>query len=261
MLKILYILYIFIFAIIYILSNSLMLPKYNNFMKRKNEYKQLMNLINNNEKRPILLNGHKTYFKKDFCEIFCQINNITFKEYNFDKFILELPYKKYKNNIIYVSEFFIDNGRVFNQYEEYILSNLIQTNNLIIFESEIMNDKQKLNDNKNVYLFMHSEKNLNKYVNLPLFFKNMKKIEFPEITKNDIEDYIYYTISYYNYDTFMRLLNWRAYNIDKLDIEKINILLFTLNDMFKQYYSLKKIHNNINNIIESIIETEHSSIK
>ena len=271
MYKILYILYTFFF-IIFILGNALILPKYKIFMKRKQEYRELMNLINNNEKRPILLNGHKTYFKKDFCEIFCQINNITFREYNFDKFILELPYKKYKNNIIYVSDFFIDNGRVFNDYEEYILSNLIQTNNLIIFESEIIDKKlyieQKLikNTDMNLNFSVFSEVNANEngieWIN-PSFltkdlFLNMKKIEFSEITKIDIQDYIYYIILYYKYNSSMLLLNWYSYDIDKLDIEKINLLLFVLNNMFNENYSLRKIHNNVNNIIESITE---SSIK
>ena len=140
----------------------MMLPKYKNFMKRKHEYKQLMDLINNNEKRPILLNGHKTHFKKNFCEIFCEVNNITFREYNFDKFILELPYKKYKNNIIYVSDFLIDNGRVFNDYEKYILKNLVQTKNLIIFESEIKDKNQnemKVNRNFTINL---SERSVDK---------------------------------------------------------------------------------------------------
>ena len=198
-------------------------------MNRKYEYKQLMDLINSNEKRPILLNGHKTCFKKDFCKIFCEVNNITFREYTFDTFIFELPYKKYQNNIIYVSDFYIDNGRIFNQYEEYILSNLVQTNNLIIFESEIIETNEK--------------------------FQNMKKIDFAQITKEDIEKYIYYAISFYKYHSSMNLLNWRSYDIDKLDIEKINLLLFTLNDMFTQYYTLRKIHNNVNNIIESISDT------
>jgi len=235
MTRILYIFYLF--TITYFLCNSMILPKYKNFMNRKHEYNKLMNLINSNEKRPILINGKKTCFKKDFCKTFCEINNITFREYQFDQFILELPYKKYKNYIIYVSNFFIDYGRVFNEYEKYILSNLIQTNNLIIFESENIN--------------------IDEYVSDSLFLKNMKKIEFPEITKKYIEDYIYYVISFHKYNYSMNLLNWRSYDIDNLDIEKINLLLFTLNDMFNQYYSLRKIHNNVNNIIESIVESDY----
>jgi hypothetical protein len=235
MFKILCIFYIFI-GVAYILSNAMMLPKYKNFMKRKNEYKQLMDLINNNEKRPILLNGDKTYFKKDFCEIFCEVNNITFREYNFDKFILELPYKKYKNNIIYVSDFLIDNGRVFNDYEEYIVSNLVQSKNLIIFESEIYS-QELLNKNK-------------------ILLSTMKKIEFPKITKKDIEDYIYHTISFYKYNFSLFLLNWHSYDINKLDFENINLLIHVLNNMFNEHYSLRKIHINVNNIIESIIENK-----
>ena len=269
----LYTLYIFIFAMIYIIGNAMILPKYKNFMKRKKEYKQLMDLISNNEKRPILLNGHKTYFKKNFCEIFCEINNITFREYQFDKFILELPYKKYKNNIIYVTDFFINDGRVFNNYEEYILKNLIQTKNLIIFESEIIytennsninedlehsdlfsegNPEKKEENNKKLLKYLN-ELYLNKNI---ILFKNMKKIEFPKITKKEIEDYIYYIISYYKYNSSMFLLNWYSYDIDKLDIENINLLLFVLNNMFNENYSLRKIHNNANNIIESIIENK-----
>ena len=222
-----------IFIITYFLCNSMLLPKYKNFMKRKHEYKQLMNLINSNEKRPILLNGHKTCFKKEFCKIFSEVNNITFREYNFNQFIIDLPHKKYRNNIIYVSDFYVNNGRLFNKYEEYIVSNLVQHTNLIIFESEIINIEKNLNAN--------------------LLFSNIKKIEFPEITTKDIEnDYIYYAISFYKYNPSMNLLSWRSYDIDKLDIEKINLLLFTLNDMFNQHYTLRKIHNNVNNIIEFI---------
>lgn len=222
---------LYICLYIYLFSNAKLLPKFNYFIKKKNTYNQLINLINDNEERPIILNGNKTLFKKDFIKIFSEVNNLTFREYTFNRFILDLPHKKYRGNVIYISDFFLENGRVLNSYEEVVLSNIVQTKNLIILETE------------------NIENMLNKYK----IIKLMKKIDFPTINKKDIQDYIYDTIEFYKYNEELYLLNWLYYDIDKLDIEHINILLFQLNMINSRNNMFNKMHNNINDIINSLI--------
>ena len=55
------------------------------------------------------------------------------------------------------------------------------------------------------------------------------------------------------YDLY--LLNWYNYdNIDKINLEKINILLFEANTMFKNNLSFKTINSHMNEIIDLLID-------
>ena len=223
-----------IFIILIVVSNivnSLILPKYTIFLDKKYIYNKIINLIMNDSKKPIILNGNKTIMKKEFCKIFCDIKNISFYEYTFDKFIIDLPYNKKRLSLIYVNDYLIGNGRVFNNYEENILENINQSQNLIIFESE------------NIENIVYKNNNINKLYNI---------IEFPYIDKLYIEQYIYYSINYYNYTRNLYLLNWLSYDIENIDLENINILLFELNNMFTQKKPFSNIHKSVNKIISSL---------
>ena len=79
-----------------------------------------------------------------------------------------------------------------------------------------------------------------------------KSFCFPEINKKEFVQYIYDLITINKYDNDLYNLNWMNYDIEKLDFEKINILLYELDNFKKKKVDLKYLHNNINNIIYSL---------
>jgi len=190
----------------------------------------LNNLFQSNIKEPVILNGIKSSYKKTLCVSYSLTNNILFKEYSLNKFIKDVPHLKYENSTIYINDFLIGNGRVFNSYEENLLLSLKKTSNLIVFESENIENIPIKN---------------NKIIN------NFKILQFPILNKLDLIHYIYDVIYYQKYNDDLFLLNWNQYNLDDLNFEKINILLFELDNMLNNDIEFKIIHNRVNNIIES----------
>jgi hypothetical protein len=212
---------------------STILPKYKSFLKHKNIYNELTTISTDKLKTPIILNGNKTPFKKDYCKIFSEINNFTFDEYYFDNFIVDMPHLEYNNRILYIHDFLIGHGRIFNDYEKNILNSIIynKNSNLIILHGDDIDNIPY----KDVHLI-----------------KKFKTIEFPNIKKTDIIHHISDTILYNKYNDDLFLLNWNKYNIEILDIEGINILLFELNSMFNDKITINDIHKNINYLIEGL---------
>jgi hypothetical protein len=204
--------------------------KYFHFLRKHTIYSDINNIFKNELKDPLILNGIKTSYKKTLCLTFCNINDILYKEYTLKKFIEKVPHLKYNNSLIYIRDFLIGNGRIFNSYEENFIKSIPKTSNLIIFESENIN-----------IIPIKNNQIINKFFIL----------EFPILTKLDLIHYIYDVISFQKYNTNLFLLNWNQYDIDSLNFEKINILLFELNIMFNNNFDFNVIHNRVNNIIES----------
>ena len=213
--------------------NSLKIDNYVNFLKKKAIYGILDKLILSNTKEPIILNGNKSPFKKDICKYISDINNVAFKEYRFDSFMLEFPHVHNENSLIYVNDFLVGNGRIFNHYEENVISNLNKNSNLIVFQSD------------NIDTIAFKDANI---------IRKFMTINFPEITKKEIVQYIYDTITINNYDSNLYCINWIKYNIQNLGFEKIDKLLKNTNTMFKQDLDFKFILNNIDNIIDNITD-------
>jgi hypothetical protein len=211
--------------------NSILTNRYINIFKNKNIYNTFHQLIKPNIKEPIILNGNKTPLKKDFCKFISELNDINFKEYRFDRFMLELPHVNYENSILFINDFLIGNGRILNHCEENILLNLNKNTNLIVFQTDNI-DSISFKDSKIISRF-------------PI-------IQFPKITKRELTQYIYDVITFNKYETDLYNLNWINYDIENLDFEKINMLLFELDIMNKNNVSLKEIHNHINSIIDSL---------
>lgn len=204
-----------------------------NFLKRYDIRNELSNLLYKNDLKTVILNGEKTTLKKEYCRLFCQINNFRFKRFSYDKFIHKLPFNKYEKTLLYIDDFLVGNGRILNHYEENILKNIPKTSNLIIFESDNI-DTIPLKD-----------------LNLIRYFKIL---EFPKITKRDIIIYINDMIMFYEYNSEMYMLNWSEYiDIEKLSLEKINILLFEINEMMTKNIKFRIIHNQINNLINGLL--------
>lgn len=220
----------FIILFVSILITYSQKTQYFHFLRKHTIYSDLNNLFQSNIIEPVILNGIKTSYKKTLCVSFCLTNNISFKEYSLNKFIKDVPHLKYENAIIYINDFLVGNGRVFNNYEENLLLSLKKTTNLIVFESENIEHIPIKNNN---------------------IINNFKILQFPILNKLDLIHYIYDVIYYQKYNDELFLLNWNQYDLDNLNFEKINILLFELDDMLNNEIEFKKIHNRVNNIIES----------
>ena len=202
------------------------------FLKKNNIKKELSNMISTDNYEPVILDGEKTILKKDYCKLLCEMNNFNFKEYSFDQFINYKPYYRYERTLLFVNDFLVDNGRILKYNEENELLQIPETNNLIILQSDNI-DTIPLKDSK--------------------LLKNFRILSFPKITKKDIIEYIYKVIDYNNYSDDLYIINWNNYkNIENLDFEKLNILLFDIDIMIKNKNDKKIIFEKIDYIINSL---------
>ena len=221
---------IFLYFYLFYFVKSITINKYSNFLKNKNVYNVFNDFLKVDLKESIIFNGIKSPLKKDFCKIISEINDIPFKEYTFDCFIMELPYINNKNSILFVNDFLVGHGRILNHYEESILLNLNKNSNLIVFQTD---------DIKSIPL-----KDTNIIRNFPI-------INFPEINKKEIIQYIYDIITINKYNDDLYNLNWIKYDIEKLNLEKLNILLYELNNISKNNVNPNYL-DNINEMIDSL---------
>lgn len=200
------------------------------FLKKYQVYSEINNLLKtNNNNNPLILNGEKNSLKRYFCKYMCEINNFNFKEYTFNNFILNSPYLSEKFTLIYVNDFMVGNGRILNHFEEDKILNLPYTNNIIILQSDNIENIPFKDDN---------------------IIKRYKKIEFPKIIKKDIVQYINEMIYLCEYNNDMYILNWNNYDIENIDFEYLNMLLFQINFMLDNNAEIKEIHKNMDFIIQ-----------
>ena len=224
--------YILFFTYFFITSSTTIYNK-NIFIKKTDFYNKILQLTKNELKEPIILNGNKTPLKKDLCHIICENSTLKFKEFTFDKFLYEKPHLKYNNKLLYISDYLINHGRILNHYESSELIQIPKTTNLIVLEAE------------NINSIPYKDINVNRKFDI---------IEFPIIEKKEIVRYIHNLILHYNYNDDLLLLNWINYNIELLNIEKINILLFELNDMINENNTINYVHKSINFMIDGLME-------
>jgi len=229
-------LYMIIFYFCIILKEVFSLNIIPTFLKKSPIYHEINNLILNNVKTQFILNGDQNKLKKDLCYIIAQNNNINFKEYTFDKFMLKLPYTSHDNSLIYINDFLVKNGRILNFYEEEILLYLSKSSNLIVLESD------------NIETIPIKDINI---------IRRFKILQFPKIDKKQIIHHIYDIINKYNYHTDLYLFNWNVYNIEKLTFENINILLFEINNMVIECQNFNFIHKSIPYMINNLYENEY----
>jgi len=216
--------------------NSFSLYKDIHYFDKFGFFKDLKLYDNLKEKEPIILNGVKTNLKKNTCTIYCDINNIQFKPYSFDNFLLKKPHLKYENSMIYIKDYLVGNGRILNEFEKETMNSLPSTSNMVILET----DDIELIPFKDFYLN-----------------KKFQILNFPILSKKDYIRYIYEVILYFKYNDDLLLLNWNNYNIEKLDFERINILLFELNTMLNDDLKLKDLHIYMEHIINGLLENTY----
>jgi hypothetical protein len=179
---------------------------------------------------PIILESNNIYVKKKFINILSNHLNIEKIDISFNDFILNKLHLNNDNKLIYVYDFLLKNGRILNYYEFVFLKYLKKTNNLIIFNSDNMNEI-KFKDYDIIDLY-------------PIYSISSIKKEFIR--------YIEYIIEKYNYHKDIKSINWFKYDIDKLNFEKINILLYELNNLIKFPNELTNIEYDINELIKSL---------
>lgn len=213
----------------FLLTNSYKLT----FLKKTEIYNSISKLIEIKNNDPTILDGEKTKIKRDYSKMVCDINNFNFEEYTFEDFISKLPYNIHDKTMIYVNNFLVENGRILNHYEEDKLLNIPKTDNIILFETENL---------KNISL---KDNNLIRKFNI---------LNFPKVSKKDICCFIYDVINKNDYDENLYLLNWIEYdNIDKLNFEEIQILLFEINNLIKKKIEFISINIEINYMISLLL--------
>ena len=199
------------------------------FFKNKPIYNELTNIINNKLNSPIIFNGDNTPYKHDFLKLICDDNNIDMYDYTFDKFIINKPYNKKHNSLIYINDFMINDGRILSEYENEVLLNKNNIlSNIIILES-------------------HNIENI-PYKDVR-FIRKFPLIQFPLVKKRDLIQYINDIIIYNKYNEFLYLIDWTNYDIQKLNLENINKLVKYANILIKDNNNIDIINESINNKI------------
>lgn len=209
------------------------LPTHNiKFLKENRITKEISELMYLHYNEAIILNGDKTLLKRDYCKLLCDMNNFNFIEYDFKEFMDKTPYNQYDKTMFYINDFLIDHGRIINFEDETKLLNIPKTSNLLILQTDNL------------------EKIPVKDINL---IRKFKILEFPKIDKKEIINYIYNIINYYNYSEDLYMINWNKYkNLEDLNLEKLNILLFEIDTMIKDKVEVHIIHNSIDYLINSL---------
>ena len=200
MCKLIIILLLF-FEIIY--SFEFSYSKFNHLLYEKNIRNVLNDIYEDNNKIKIINNLSKDWCKNCFKGYFNN-ENINLDIISYNDFFND-KYNK-KKDIILVDDFMINYGRTLT---------LIEKNKI-----------NKYNKNTNIIL------NINDYDELVLkddeFINKYKMYEFPNISKRQINNYIFELIEYYNYHDKLLLINWKRFDIEKLNFEIIEDLIFDI---------------------------------
>lgn len=196
--------------------------KYNTILHNKKVNNFMNNLIEDKNKIKIINN-----LDQDFCidciEYYLLNNNFKYDQLIFDNFL----YEKFNNkkDYIIVEDFMINYGRTLYDDEKYIMNNY----------------------DKNPKIILH----VNDYDNIVLkdeqFIKKYEIYNFPYINKNEVLNYIYDLVDFYKYNNKILLINWKKYNIEKLNFQKLENLMYKMHTCInneKQNVDLYKIIDN-----------------
>jgi len=231
------ILFLILTTFICIECSQMSLPKYTKFLSNRKINNDIQTIFNSEIKYPFILDGHITPYKNDFMNIMAHRNNYEFMNCNFNDFILKAPFLETKGSVIYVNDFMIGNGRFINEDEKIVINNIPLSSNIIVFESTY------------IKAIPHKDHR---------FIEKFNIIDFPMVRKRDVIQYIYDIVKYYSYNDLIYIINWKEYNVENLGCEKINILIYEINLMIKNFISIngnllyvdfEEIENNIKHMI------------
>lgn len=185
----------------------------NNFMNNLVEDKNKIKIVNN--------------LNQDLCidctEYYLLNNNFKYDRLMFDDFL----YEKFNNkkDYIIVEDFMINYGRILYDDEKYIINNYDKNPKIILhvkdYDNIVLKDEQ--------------------------FIKKFEIYNFPYINKNEILNYIYSLVDFYNYDNKILLINWKKYSIEKLNFQKLENLIYKVNIHINDRKQKIDLHKMINN--------------
>jgi hypothetical protein len=195
---------------------------------------------NENNKIKIVNNKQINNMFIDILKIYIENENINCKNINYYKFFKNDCYinenineKKYKlKQNIFVNDFMIDYGRTLSQYEK---EKILEINKIT---------------NKNIIFHVQDYENL--ILKDDEFINNFEILEFPKIDKRLLNNYILNMIQYYQYNNDLLLINWKKYDIDKLNIKQLENLIYdvhvliNVNNKNKKYSSINLCKNILN---------------
>ena len=196
-------------------------PKPYSMFKRMDVYNEIQLKIQSKDTRPFILNGPITPLKKDFVKNLFESDYIPFTEYSFNKFLYEKPFLFNINTVIYVPDYMIGQGRIFNEEEKEILCYFPKSLNYIIFNADNI-ETMPYQDNKINCRFEH--------------------LNFPFVSKKDIVHHIYDIITKNEYNDDMYCIDWNYFDIEILNLKNIDNLLKDVEFLLK-----KEMEYNINN--------------
>jgi len=242
---------LFLIVFFSILINTLVLSafasnvKMPTFVKKHPSFKSLASVIKNGLEFPVLLDGKPSLTQ----EVLEQITNLEGKEYiliPYDEFVLSVPHLKNSGAVIYVPDFLIRHGRIFNEYETMFMKTLSGNPNTIVLGSE------------NVDKIPFKDVEMNKYFNV---------IKMPDICRKHIVLHVQNMIVQNGYDEYLITLPWKDAPLENLTFELINMLLFELSTIRAEYssalFTLDTLVSNINNLkdLRKILNNEINYLK
>jgi hypothetical protein len=204
--------------------------KFPSCVKKHPSVEHLTRAITKGSKIPILLDGKS--FKEEVVE---QITSSLKKKYitmEYDSFIKSVPHLKSSDEVIYVPDFLVRHGRIFNEYETVFMKTLSGNSNLIILGSE------------NLERITFKDNEMNKFFHL---------IKMPDIRRKHLVLHVQNMIAQNGYDEYLLTLPWENTPLEDLTFEIINMLVFELAMLRAEYsasFTLETIISNVNELKE-----------
>lgn len=192
-----------------------------NIFRRMDVYNEIQLRIQSKDMQPFIFNGQITPLKKDFVQNIFESSFIPFTEYSFDKFIYEKPFLLNFNSVIYIPDYMTGHGRILNEEEKEILSNIPRNSNYVILNAD------------NIETIPYQDSKIN---------RKFEVLNFPFVSKKDIVNHIYYIITKNEYNDDMYCIDWNYFDIETLNLESIDNLLKDIEILLK-----REMEYNVNN--------------
>lgn len=204
--------------------------KFPSCVKKHPSVGHLTRAITEGSKIPILLDGKS--FKEEVVEQITSSLKKKFIAVKYDSFIKSVPHLKSSGAVIYVPDFLVLHGRLFNEYETVFMKTLSGNSNLIILGSE------------NLESIPFKDNEMNKYFHL---------IKMPDIRRKHLVLHVKNMIAQNGYDEYLATLPWEDAPLETLSFEMINMMIFELAMLRAEYsasFTLETIISNVNELKE-----------
>ena len=99
-------------------------------------YREIKLLITSDFQETVIMNGTQLFLKKKYLEMSCKYHNFTFYSTTFNDFVEKKPHLCMSHTLIYVDDFLVKHGRIFNHYESEMLHRIPDTSNAIVLNAD-----------------------------------------------------------------------------------------------------------------------------